>query len=1664
MARGVTLRGVGYRVLGDGLGRGCDRELRRLLVGKLRERVLDRGAQAGLLPLPVQVPGGAPDPVQLPAQRVEHLLADPVPVAGGRRRVVGGAVALDAERERGVAPGRPADPEVDPERTGADPALHPVTPAADDVAHRVLERGLGLGELRLLQVQRGDPAGRVFEEAGQVAQALVGLGQLAGADRGDHFEAPAGAGGRHVEAAPAVPALEPAQVAADREDHHVALVALDGVQALDEEATQPVLLQRDDHVGNRHLDVVGVLRRADHHAEAQLRPGDQVVRDPGGDQVGHRHLAARRVELHAAVRSGRREGRERVELSLVEGVVGEGDQRLVPAAVVRGQVEHPERAAAQGQFEDRAVLAARDRDGGQLPVVAADHQRVATVGAGDRVRHRHPGGLVDDHHVEVQVGREQPAHVGRGHHQTRLDRHRRVGGAGEQLADRQPAALLGGGSTEQRGFSRGGIGRLERVDRVHHLGRGGALQTGVPDAELGYQPVPGERVERGEPVVLTDDRVGPGLEERPAEHRQDLLDRQVLADAEVDHGVQAVLGQHRAGGLIVEPLLLAPIVVEQLTEQLAGGLPLVEGGAERGVPAGREGTQDPVPGGLPLGNPGRQGVAGTGPAEHLGLLVGERDVRPVADPAGLRGPGHRGGQRLHVGLGAAVGVAQDLGVIAGVGGQCGGGLGRALPEQTDRGRLRQGEVPSGGRAVGLHQLGDGGERLDVRAQPGDRIVDRAVGELRPGRGLRRRAQRGGPAFELPSGLADDPDDRTVRGGRADPLDQSGQRLRRGDPQGLLSGAQRPLDPVEVGVQPLPVPAEDAGVVALGVVQLLQGAFPGGGRGQVGDRLRALDVGAGDLRGRLLVPAVRRPELADALVLVGEPLGELVHRLGERVLAEMLAGPALGGLHHVDDAAQVPHRRVRGVGAHAVEPGRLRLVRAGQQIDDGGQPGQVGERDHVGQPEPGGDPVQAVLVLLQAVGLVGEASGQAAGLRGGERQQFDRGRLQVGQTRDERQLAGRGQRTPGDPGPRPDRVLRLVQRLQVAQQALGGPCHRLQTGHGEPLVGGLRRAASDVPDQRGQGDRLTDRADQERLGQRVPLDRLGQVVQGGLRLVQPGVQTVAVDHVAPQEVVALAGRPPGPAEALGGVPDPLQRLGGERDRQFGRGRRLRHVGHLRAHAEHVVQAVAERLADLVHRLGVGVQPLPVLAQRLAFVGGEVRRRQRDEVEGGGQSGRDLFPAGPAAVQLEQVIVQSGGLQPIEDGVQGGGLLGDQQHPAAGVHQAADHVGDRLRLAGAGGAAHHEGTAVQGRGDAGPLRGVGVQHERDVVRGCHLIDPAAGDHLELERVGLCLRFGGQGTDHRVGEDPPLVVEQVGVHHLAVHREAGEHHRLVGVPVRVVAERGIQPSPEDGDVQSCQAVQDGELDVVPAQADVQGRVDDRVLGAGPQARVVLRIRGYQVDGDQQDRADVLVPVVRPAHRAEAQVQRGDALFEQVTTGRLAQRTQRGIHLGVRHRGLEHVGGPWSRALRLFLDAQKAALPALLKRLDDAPRRRADDLDHPGRRGPHVDQRIGASEVEQPVPPLFQRRPHTGIRPPGQPIRLIPPHFSIAARRRAAWWRFFGLIRRSARIGPVRDPTSNMSPTSDTGGSPSDPGRPGRRPCRGPPPVAPVGGRWQRAWPVDR
>ena len=146
----------------------------------------------------------------------------------------------------------------------------------------------------------------------------------------------------------------------------------------------------------------------------------------------------------------------------------------------------------------------------------------------------------------------------------------------------------------------------------------------------------------------------------------------------------------------------------------------------------------------------------------------------------------------------------------------------------------------------------------------------------------------------------------------------------------------------------------------------------------------------------------------------------------------------------------------------------------------------------------------------------------------------------------------------------------------------------------------------------------------------------------------------------------------------------------------------------------------------------VHGLDVLSERRAHVrqlrrgipgrGGALQRR----VQRGGDALDHLALARTGRVQFQAELAKTRVLQPLVHDIEGGHLLGDEQHGLAGVQRLRDEVGDRLRLARSGWSFDHEVVAPLGGGEGALLAAIGIHHMGAPLRRIFVVQPR-GPHV-------------------------------------------------------------------------------------------------------------------------------------------------------------------------------------------------------------------------------------------------------------------------------------------------------------------------------------------------
>ena len=352
----------------------------------------------------------------------------------------------------------------------------------------------------------------------------------------------------------------------------------------------------------------------------------------------------------------------------------------------------------------------------------------------------------------------------------------------------------------------------------------------------------------------------------------------------------------------------------------------------------------------------------------------------------------------------------------------------------------------------------------------------------------------------------------------------------------------------------------------------------------------------------------------------------------------------------------------------------------------------------------------------------------------------------------------------------------------------------------------------------------------------------------------------------------------------------------------RARRHRRLGKVLQHGDPPEQVVQRAAAELVQRL---VQHLRVAAERAAPPRGvvEVERRQRRRRLGaaqqrGAQRRRHRGAGRLVRVQLEHVLVEPDVREPVVHDVERRRLLGHEQDGLPVRDQLGDHVRDRLALAGAGRAVHHERAALARGGHALALGGVGVEDRDRLLGRERVVQRRLGNRREVERSPHPRRPRGERADDRMRGDQLEVLAQVAVHRLLVEGERRQHDALLDRPRRMLGDRRADRAQQRRDLQRLLGVQLRQLDPeVVLELEPQRRVDERLLLGRQQLPDRARPRGLQPHRHQQQRAVLelraAVGGVGPVQDPDAQVQDPDAAVHELARRAPRQPRARRAHL---------------------------------------------------------------------------------------------------------------------------------------------------------------------------
>ncbi len=393
--------------------------------------------------------------------------------------------------------------------------------------------------------------------ANRIGAGAIEIDQLR-REGGEHHHLAPGAGDGNVEPPPAAGAIERPEIhrhdrrirrlgpVSDAEQDEIALVALHGLEILDDDRLGRILFEKGLERGilapgaiEQILDQLLLLGVERDHRQRQPRP---LLVDEAGIQQTTDHLGDDRLRLdlvgaalatrpctpnlaqahHRVARHRRGKGDQ---IGIVIMPIGESDQAFVTAAIMPGQA--PLRQARAEAFLQDALLIALDvavillgagtaieeAGGRHLLGIAGDDNLRATRDRADRIPWRDLRGFVEDHQIEQRrIGRQILRNRQRAHQQAR--RQRCQGGAHfrDKLANRLVAFLqleLMGQRAEADGLLLAVLGRDAACDPRPDIEAGQIAEQRIELAEAG------DRIGLLGDVEIADDRLGIDRRFRP---------------------------------------------------------------------------------------------------------------------------------------------------------------------------------------------------------------------------------------------------------------------------------------------------------------------------------------------------------------------------------------------------------------------------------------------------------------------------------------------------------------------------------------------------------------------------------------------------------------------------------------------------------------------------------------------------------------------------------------------------------------------------------------------------------------------------------------------------------------------------------------------------------------------------------------------------------------------------------------------------------------------------------------------------------------------------------------------------------------------------------------------------------------------------------------------
>ena len=361
----------------------------------------------------------------------------------------------------------------------------------------------------------------------------------------------------------------------------------------------------------------------------------------------------------------------------------------------------------------------------------------------------------------------------------------------------------------------------------------------------------------------------------------------------------------------------------------------------------------------------------------------------------------------------------------------------------------------------------------------------------------------------------------------------------------------------------------------------------------------------------------------------------------------------------------------------------------------------------------------------------------------------------------------------------------------------------------------------------------------------------------------------------------------------------------------------------------------------------------LVDRLLPIG---RDAPVDEVECFPKLGEHLPLPGLVRMEFEAERLESDGREAPVNNIEGGLLLGDEEHLAAERKVVCDQIGDRLRLAGTRGTVQHERLARCGIEDGRELGGVGAERRVEIA-----VVETGGDVLDWEDLDAVVI--GPAALHEMGDERMrgelgCTGRQVLPHHKLAEGEVSERGGFLDRPA-VAVRNSLTEAREDrvhvypGGVLGKRIESVHDKPKRSAQELDERRVERGILVEPRHAVPLVHALARETHGEEKERraAVLCIRALRPPlQEAERKVEGVDAAFLEFDLGETIEFLQAsgefvGRKVGERIEGNRLIGGEAVLQTPERIDAQRQNLLAVTRVEESVAEREVEQLLRPPR-----------------------------------------------------------------------------------------------------------------------